>query len=544
MTIPEPNQHSGPVAGHIGTGRVFEPPLVASGKLFLGDWALIDLPDFLWPVLVLSEFGTSWVRRFVDWQRDVLKDLPAFEDQAFVADCLDGRLTGLDRLVAQIPDARESIRLRAEEHELLPDSVQQAMSAYPGRPAGWLVEASRNADKETYRRIAVALREVLTDGHREAIIKCIGFWSAASAGTFRSTSEMIELLKVYPGDMDTRTKTDVVVRASWGARRSMLVHDNEGHFDETSRWSDSFWVENLRSSLCMRDKRTQDDEPPPDGEALPDGNETSHGESEVNLQQLTMDMLASYVQALEISEPGAAHDTDRQEVHAGLVARLGRDLIAVLGAPDLWCMEHSAHIVRGLVETRIYLEWMSKQDPSIYPKYKDYGAGKAKLYAKIMDELPEEARTEDLEDGIEELQRLSYNGDVIDHRVVDTRDTFAGGKSLRAMAKECGLLDFYRQLYYMASGVSHSEWWSVESHAMVRCQNVLHGGHLIPNLMLNAGGNREIARSWVDQFETLVHFSLRTLEISKEAFEKSFDWLYGDDSGDPQEPDSESSADR
>lgn len=66
------------------------------------------------------------------------------------------------------------------------------------------------------------------------------------------------------------------------------------------------------------------------------------------------------------------------------------------------------------------------------------------------------------------------------------------------MADECGLLDLYRHVYYMASGVAHSEWWSVETHVMEPCVNVPHGGHLIPSLELNAGGNVELANSWVD----------------------------------------------
>jgi hypothetical protein len=42
------------------------------------------------------------------------------------------------------------------------------------------------------------------------------------------------------------------------------------------------------------------------------------------------------------------------------------------------------------------------------------------------------------------------------------------------MAEECGLLDLYRQTYYMASGVSHSEWWSIETHAMERLSRLSH----------------------------------------------------------------------
>jgi hypothetical protein len=181
------------------------------------------------------------------------------------------------------------------------------------------------------------------------------------------------------------------------------------------------------------------------------------------------------------------------EVVAGLAARAGRDVIAALGAPDLWCMEHGAHIARVLVEVRIYIQWMARQDPSIYRAFQDYGAGKAKLYAKILDELPPEARRPDFEAAVGELQRLSRNSEILDNRVVDTRDSFAEGKSIRAMAEECGLLDLYRQTYYMASGVSHSEWWSIETHAMERCVNVLHGGHIVPSLSLNPGGNTEFA---------------------------------------------------
>jgi hypothetical protein len=136
---------------------------------------------------------------------------------------------------------------------------------------------------------------------------------------------------------------------------------------------------------------------------------------------------------------------------------------------------------------------MAQQDPSIYRAFQEYGAGKAKLRARILDELPEEARRRDFDEAIKELEKLSDNDEVIDHRVVDTRESFADGKSIREMANECGLLDLYRHAHYIASGVAHSEWWSVETHAMERCPNVLHGGHLIPSLSLNSGGNVELA---------------------------------------------------
>lgn len=147
-------------------------------------------------------------------------------------------------------------------------------------------------------------------------------------------------------------------------------------------------------------------------------------EDGAHLRQLAMDLLSSYVEALERS-PARLHDHEQQEVHAGLVARAGRDLITALGVPDLWCMEHGSHIIRVLVEVRIYLQWMATQDSTIYRSFQEYGAGKAKLYARIMDELPEGARRPAFEEAIKEVERLSHNDGPLDHRSVDTRDSFA-----------------------------------------------------------------------------------------------------------------------
>ena len=128
---------------------------------------------------------------------------------------------------------------------------------------------------------------------------------------------------------------------------------------------------------------------------------------------------------------------------------------------------------------------------------------------------------------LDELVRLSHNDGVLDTRVVDTADSFSG-VSLRAMADECGLLDLYRHSYYLASGVAHSEWWSVETHAMERCLNVLHRGHLIPSMSLSAGAVVALAQSWIDQLYALMYESFSILGTSAEVVDEAFDWLKAD----------------
>jgi hypothetical protein len=524
------------MVGHVRKGRTFRSPIAATGVLQIGDWVRDDLPDLLWPVLLLSERGTHGAQLFVRWQAAVQQDLGDEAEPQFVADCLDGRLTGLDTLAARIPVAKDVVKKRADEHGLLPDPVARALASYPVRPAEWLTGPDETAlDQSGIDLLARAVIGVITDGHREAVIKCLSIWSAVQAGRFSSDPTMIQLLRSYPVDLDTRSQADSVVRASWGARKGMLIHHDAGHFDESIQWARAFWDANSVTTHCTRRRdleavgdASEEVSDFPQHDAAPHG-ETSTGSSPddgAHLRQLAMDLVSSYVEALETS-PARLYDHEPQEVHSGLVVRVGRDVITALGSPDLWCMEHGAHIVRALVEARIYLQWMAEQDQSIYRTFQEYGAGKAKLYARILDETPEEARRPDFVEGVRELERLSHNDKVLDHRVVDTRDSFAEGKSIRSMADECGLIDLYRQAYSMASGVAHSEWWSIETHAMERCLNVLHGGHLIPSLSLSSGANVELASSWIDQLHALIRTSLTILGTDSDAVETAFAWLDG-----------------
>jgi hypothetical protein len=517
----------------------------------MADWLKDDLPDLLWPALVLAEQGDQGVRRFVQWQQAVQDRLADRGEAELVAESLDGRLTHLSVLSDRLPGSADVIVAEATRHGLLSEGVRRALNAYPYLPAPWLtgqaeVQPPGRGELEFIRD---ALIGVMEDRHREALLKCLRVWSTVQAGTFRSDARTIGLLEHYPGDQDSRSAADSVVRAGWGAHKGALCMRDPHYFDAAIRWARVFWGVNSMTSRCIRQREDKGES----SAAAQDGNEMNSASSAedfggngaaptplpadgAHLRELTMDLLSSFVEALETA-PAHLHEKERQEVVSGLVARAGRDLIAVLAAPDLWCMEHGAHIVRMLVETKVYLHWMAKQDPSIYREFQEYGAGKAKLYARISDEVPEEARTTGFQEAMDEFERLSHNHDLLDHRVVDTRDTFADGKSIRAMATEAGLLDFYRQTYSLASGVSHSEWWSVETHAMEACLNVLHGLHLIPSLSLSYGGNVQLASSWVDQFYSLVRTGLGILNTDEAAVTAAFAWM---ETGADDEPPPES----
>ena len=457
VNYPKPNQHTGPLAGHVRKGRVYKSPLAATGRLRPNNWFKDDLPDLLWPALVLAEQGNGSVDSFIGWQQAVQDRLAHHGEPTVVAELLDGRLTNLSELAGTFAGSSAIVFEEANRYGLLSKSIRRVLGSYPFIPAPWLAGEPGHAPPELpeLELIQDALLGVLQDGHREALIKCLRAWSTVHAGTFRSDARTIQLLNSYPGDSSTRSAADTVVRAGWSAHKGLLLVKDPMHFDDAIQWARVFWGANSMTSRCVRKSETEDDiaddigheeqgnEPrPSDILSGQHADPTPVPDDGAHLRRLTMDVMSSFVEAIETA-PAQLYENERQEVISGMVARAGRDLIAVLSAPDLWCMEHGAHIARMLVETKIYLHWMALQDPSIYRQFQEYGAGKAKLYAHISDELPDEARTDGFREAAEELKRLSHNNDIVNDRVVDTRDTFAGGKSIRAMADEAGLLDLY-----------------------------------------------------------------------------------------------------
>lgn len=503
---------------------------MATGALNIGNWVRDDLPDLLWPALVLAENGTSAGENFVRWQQAILEDLPEV-NRSVLASGLDGRMTSLDGLIETNPEIAEPIRARALDLGLLSDTVTEALRSYPERPGQILGSSDPSVLTNVSGDLLVkAVFDCMTDGHREAVIKCISIWSAVQAGTFRTDQTTIDLLHDYPTSLAKRTQADTVVRASWGASKAAQEASDASKYEQAVKWAKIFWGVNSMTTPCIRKKDRSGGDPPTSQD---EGSEASSGSASPDddklagptLRERALDLLSSYVEAIDKS-PSRLYDPEREEVNTGLVMKAGRDVAAALSAPDLWCSEHGAHVGRTLVENRILLTWMYQQDQAtIYTKYKAYGAGKAKLYALIADELPASLRINGHSESVERLRTVSHNDDIFDYREVDISSTFADGKSLRQMAEESGLIDLYRHAYQLESGVAHSEWWSVELHAMERCRNPLHRGHLVPSLSLSAGDNAELARSWVVALHALIVMSLDILDIPEDVRTEAFGWL-------------------
>jgi len=500
----------------------------------MSDWVRDDLPDFLWPVLVLGQHGDEGIDAFVRWQKAVVSDLDGEVDGGVLAETLDGRLTGLASLVARHPGAAESIRNRADEFQLLPSSVVSALSSYPRCPVDWLFGTFHSPDEADIQVLARSLSDVLRSEHRQSLIKCLGIWVGVLTASLSVGESAMDLLRQYPDEPERHEEVDSAISAMWGSLRQLRTSNDPDYWKPATDWARVFWGTNSMTTGCLRSSDIDPDVV--DEHPLEVSGEATAGSSSASLpsdgfQQRAMDLATSYMEAIEAS-PRRLYDPEREEVNTGLVVRAARAVVSALGDDSLWASEKGAHIGRMLVEIQILLNWMALQDQkTVYKQYKDFGAGKAKLYSALAQELPKGWLVPGAQDAVNAIKAMSHN-EQIDFRVVDLSATFSG-KAMRTMAQECGLDDLYRHAYQLESGIVHSEWWSVELHSMEPCLNVLHRGHLIPKLQLPAGGNADLARGWLIALYSLIQDSLQILRVPEAQVREAFAWL----SGQPQPED-------
>ncbi|MCP5068641.1 MAG: hypothetical protein GY946_18925 [bacterium] len=321
---------AGPMAGHVRDGRRYLPQLAATGVLELQDWVRDDLPDLLWPALLMANDGTQSARRFVEWQGAVQRKLEGEVEPGQLAECLDGRLSSLEGIAGEHPRVREIVRETTASFGLLPPPVAAALASYPERPAKWLVDDGfHSPTDDDLALIAQVLLDAVGDGHREAVLKCLSIWSAVQAGVFRTDEVTIGLLRNYPIDLETRGHADAIVRASWGARRGAQLANDPTCFDASIKWAHVFWGVNSMTSRCIRTRDVREDDEKPSPATPPSIPDDATPEEGGQLQHLAMDLVSSYVEALETA-PSHLYDQEQQEVHAGLVCRAGREVIVAL----------------------------------------------------------------------------------------------------------------------------------------------------------------------------------------------------------------------
>lgn len=167
----------GPLVGHFKVGRKYLPPLLTYDRMVPSEWARDDLPDLLWPLVLISVAGDETGALFGRAQDAVLQVIPGTSLEESGA-ALDGRLTSLERFSdedrARLVKAFRAIDIRSR---LFPPELLGVLLLYEDLPGRWLVVdpwfegAKLPTPDESINYLAEAVVTAIADPSANAMVK-------------------------------------------------------------------------------------------------------------------------------------------------------------------------------------------------------------------------------------------------------------------------------------------------------------------------------------------------------------------------------------
>ncbi|MEZ5246306.1 MAG: DUF5677 domain-containing protein [Acidimicrobiales bacterium] len=522
----------GVLRGYFKTGKRFVPPIMALPGAISSDWVKSSLPDLLWPILLVSQFGDRGSVMFAMAQRAVIEAVGTDTLETEGID-LDGRLTSLERASDYRDVVAAAVMAQPEAYELFDPLVLGVMAAYgDALPGAWLFERALELQpglsiEESLDLLASAVLRVIEDRHLNALAKAAPFGWAMQMGKMRFPSDLpaVDSLVGYPGVPENVDEADAFILSTFLAMNMMVPEQTQRARDD---WCRMFWNLNWALTPCIPAEVAAAEDPEDSAETRRGGGqaaprnvasdpsgasplaEGAAGENDLE-EASPLDVAASMYE--EFMEKILARDAQvdlyspaKFEVLSGLVARAFHSVVGLLRAPHLWTGEQASGVLRSFRESRIHIAWMLKnEEGGSFDRYQDYGLGKRRLYEQVLKGLvpDDEEAPPDLQTLIETIERQTGGDHGAMFQTVSVEATFSG-KNLRAMAAEVGLADEYRAVYQRESGVTHAEWWALEDYAMQRCLNPLHRFHWLPTFSAAAAPTRGFPVVLLDAFEELV----------------------------------------
>jgi hypothetical protein len=407
-------------------------------------------------------------------------------------DPLDGRLSRFAAVpLDRRPEARSSL-IEATDWAL-PEGLAHGLALYPQCPAAWLFEdweRENHSDPEPGANCLKRLVAALDDprGRESTAVRMMALARHAKHGRLHlpASSDFADLAPRYPNglDKDELGLFESSGRVMWNAISQM--DDRRAGLE----WAEYFWRQGWHVSAC---------EPwgsraaylPRDADSDPGPSEREESTGTESDPALTPPRLALGF-ATAVRDLGAKLDRLRDrceidlyeptpdEVRLGLAARQLRLLRRSAEDFRLWTSEMGPLLARSMIDTRIVLAWLLKQDDSEpYRKFKDFGLGKRKLFKLQIEDFIDRDDFDGYK-GLEEIHKRLEAEVNLEHleefQNIDLGGTFSG-KSLRDMAIEANLKDLYVLNFQPYSTEVHGEWGSLIGSDLEPCGNPLHKHH-------------------------------------------------------------------
>jgi hypothetical protein len=492
------------LSDHARHKKTLTPPLMTLPNLKPTSWPLDGLPDFIWCQAVREE--TAHLPAAND-ALDVLDEfvpeppseigteeeiaIPADEDRfrPHPVEFLDGRISTFPLVPKERrAEARDALRDRAPWG--LPDELGHAFALYPDCPAAWLFEdwfTQNKADPDIGTAYLKRLVEPMIDvrGRPSSQLRMIPIARRITHQkmAFIRSDSMLDLLPRYPTGLNEEEQLEVEqwTRATWQA------HWVSSDRSVADAWAKHFWRRNWQVSAC--DPQLTEPPPPldePDEDADQTPSEVGRGQREPTIAEIrraflnAIDALGDELREHQHQVEMDIYDPTADEVRLGLASRVFRLLRHFASNPDHWTNTLGPHLLRSMIDARIIIAWLLKQDDAErYQRFKEYGVGKRKLFKLQLEDLMDrdDLGIDDDDEALHKRLETEVNEDVLEEFIrIDVGGSFSG-KNIRDMAKETELAELYSLSYQPLSTEAHGEWGSLVAFDLRRCGNPLHRYH-------------------------------------------------------------------
>ena len=474
-----------PIGGHRRVkGKLVTPFNASEAAETMKDSSWIDtrLPEMLWAVLVIYALGRD---EGLDCFRKVLTFVA---EHARKEDLSDLTLTGISELE---PTLREELISFITGLPGTSD-VLASLKLFDALPAKDDWEKHLTYSDPDIRMLMGAIGSSLWHQTQEATdcrwLRVMAIIMAGKVSFATHLEKFVDMLFTYP-DGYPENEVRPRIRAAEIGLDTLQSRER--------MWPDAFWKQAWEDTECLRS--TQRHSKLPSGEVV---TRQAISELRARLEEHWLDTHSS-------TAIDRKHD-----------AFFGMAFFALRTLEELMGIGVSTSILgrlglRTILETRINLGYLLKEDdPELWQKWREYGAGQAKLNALRFDEYLEPPEYIDL-DAIEGIASEDIWEELLDINLAGW-----SGLDLRKLSERSGLKNTYDKHYSWASGYAHGMWGAIRESCFQVCANPLHRLHRYPERFSLQDTVEDAARLVDDIIEDLddayPSFETRVLKSSQQ----------------------------
>ena len=405
-------------------------------------WINERLPDMLWAALIIETVGR-------DAALDRFRSILTFIYEHEAKDQFDDlTLTGISKLDACL------------RNELIECIVSQ-----PGAAEGLtcLLFFDSLPAKEDWERhlsgfnLEISLLMMAVGGtlwhQSEEATDCrwVRVMAKIAAGKMHFTPALKEIgneLLHYPHNYDQR-KVRPVVRSIEGSMGGLSPTD--------PKWTEDFWREAWEETPCIgiiREHEQPDFDVVTPRRAITQMHEKLHAHWEDTHSSTVVDAKHDAIFGMAFFALRTLDEMIGIGVGTGILGRLG---------------------LRTILEVRVNLKYLlSKDNSELWAKWREYGAGQAKLNALKFDETVQPPQFIDLAT-IEGIASEDIWEEFLNVNLANW-----SGLDLRRLSERSGVKDVYDQYYSWTSSYAHGMWGAIRETSFQACANPLHRLHRRP----------------------------------------------------------------